>query len=119
MASCATCKTETKTYDCGVPICIACADRRESNRRALEADKRVRVTLVKDLVDSHARINWALDVFGAVANNIPSSHPDGTRRIRNASSELTAARKEMMKAHSRLNDFLTEGIVPEDLKRSG
>jgi len=52
---------------------------------ALEMDKRVRVTLVQDLVDSHAR----------------------------------AARKEMRKAHSRLNDFLSRGIVPEDLKQAG
>jgi hypothetical protein len=59
VALCANCKTETKTYDCGVPICIVCAERRESNRRALEMDKRVRVTLVQDLVDSHARTNWA------------------------------------------------------------
>jgi hypothetical protein len=81
-------------------------------------DKRVRVTLVQDLVDSHARINWASEAFGA---NIPNAlpHPTGTQRIRNASSELSAARKEMRKAHSRLNDFLSRGIVPEDLKQSG
>jgi hypothetical protein len=48
-------------------------------------DKRVRLALVQDLVDSHAR----------------------------------AARKEIVKAHSRLNDFLNRGTVPEDLKHGG
>jgi hypothetical protein len=48
-------------------------------------DKRVRLALVQDLVDSHAR----------------------------------AARKEIAKAHSRLNDFLNRGTVPDDLKQGG
>jgi predicted naringenin-chalcone synthase len=51
---------------------------------------------------------------------IPSglAHPDGVRLIKNASSSLSIARKKMMKAHSRLDEFLESGIVPEDLKRS-
>jgi hypothetical protein len=49
-------------------------------------DKRIRVALVQDLIDSHA----------------PG-----------------AARKEMRKAHSRLNDFVRCGIVPEDLMHAG
>jgi hypothetical protein len=28
-------------------------------------------------------------------------------------------RKNLMRAHTRLDDFLKTGIVPEDLKRSG
>src|SRR5258708_40126240 len=46
-------------------------------------------------------------------------HPDGTPRIRNASSRLSTARKNMMTAHNRLDCFLETGSVPEDLKRSG
>jgi len=41
------------------------------------------------------------------------------RRIKDASNELTLARKEMMTAHKRLNDFIERGIVPDDLERSG
>ena len=66
-------------------MCSGCADRQESHRRALDMDKRVRLALVQDLVDSHAR----------------------------------AARREIQKAHSRLNDFLNHGIVPDDLKQGG
>jgi hypothetical protein len=31
----------------------------------------------------------------------------------------SAARKEVMKAHTRLNDFLSRGIIPKDLKQAG
>jgi len=48
-----------------------------------------------------------------------SAHPDGVERIHNASRERDTARKEMMAAHNRLNDFNELGIVPEDLKRGG
>ncbi len=81
MKECEYCKADTG----GAPICSRCADRQESHRRALEVDKRVRLALVQDLVDSHAR----------------------------------AARKEIVKAHWRLNNFLNRGIVPDDLKQGG
>lgn len=34
-------------------------------------------------------------------------------------SHARAARREIVKAHSRLNDFLNRGIVPDDLKQGG
>jgi hypothetical protein len=46
-------------------------------------------------------------------------YPDGVQRIKNASNKLNLARKAMATAHNRLNDYLSRGIVPEDLKRSG
>jgi len=54
-------------------------------------------------------------------SQVPSGlpHPDGTQRIRNASRELFRARKEMMTAHRRLDNFIESGIVPEDLKWNG
>jgi len=53
--------------------------------------------------------------MGDIPSHLP--HPDGTQHLSNAARELSAARKEMMDAHNRLNDFLARGIVPEDLKR--
>jgi len=38
---------------------------------------------------------------------------------KNASRKLDIDRKEMMKAHSRLNGFIELELVPDDLKRSG
>ena len=48
--------------------------------------------------------------------DIPSSvpQPDGTQRINNVYRELSLARREMMRAHSRLTHFLDNGVVPED-----
>jgi len=77
--------------------------------------------LVGRIVEATKRVNAASDAFDSVISQTPSGlpHPDGTQRIRNASHELDIARKEMMKAHTRLNDFVERGILPEDLKRSG
>src|SRR6266404_997113 len=57
----------------------------------------------------------------ASSTKVPSGlqHPDGAQRIKNASNKLSLARKEMATAHNRLNDYLSRGIVPEDLKLSG
>jgi hypothetical protein len=101
-------------YESGVPICVKCAEASPGVRKA-------RIALFRGLLEATKRAEAATDAFAAIASNIPSGmpHPDGVQRIRNASHELTAARNEMMKAHDRLNDFLTAGIVPEDLKRSG
>jgi hypothetical protein len=42
--------------------------------------------------------------------------PDGAQRIQNASDELSVARTEMEKAHSRLNLYLSRGILLHDGK---
>ena len=53
----------------------------------------------------------------AIMGDIPSGLPlpAGRLRIQNASHALAAARAEVVKAHSRLNEFLARGVVPEDL----
>ena len=65
--------------------------------------------------ESTQRLRRFIAVMGDVPSGLP--HPDGTQRIHNASRELSAARKEVMKAHTRLNEFFGRGIIPEDLKR--
>ena len=82
---------------------------------------RVSVGLIQSLTEATVRANAASEAFTAIMSDIPSGipHPDGIQRIHSASRELSTARKEMMKAHSRLHDFLSRGIIPEDLKRSG
>jgi hypothetical protein len=115
MALCAFCKVEeTMLYESGVPVCLKCADPSPERRNA-------RIALFREMHDAVARAEAATEAFAAITSKIPSGlpHPDGVRRIQNVSQELTAARNEMMKAHHRLNDFIEQGIVPEDLKRSG
>jgi len=114
MAECAFCKADTELYQNGVPVCLTCEHKREAKSKPTE----VRTILVKDIVDATARVSAANEVFNKVIGQVPAGlpHPDGARLIHNASRELDAARKEMMTAHKRLNEFIGHGIVPEDLK---
>jgi len=79
--------------------------------------------MLQNVFELTARIDQATREFEAATGQIPSGlpHPDGVRRIKNASNKLSTSRNELMKAHRRLDDFIsTGGIVPKDLKqRSG
>jgi len=114
MARCTYCQSETQLYENDVPVCLGCSNESPVRRQA----KR---TLFRDLTEATKRADAATDAFAAITSEIPSGypHPDGLQRIQNASREMQVAQREMMKAHTRLNDFLTSGIVPEDLKRTG
>ena len=52
--------------------------------------------------------------MGDIPSGLP--HPDGSLRIQNAAHALAAARNEVMRAHSRLDEFLARGVVPGDLE---
>ena len=101
-----------------MPICLECADARDEKRVPPETERRIRTILMEALTEATARSHAASEVFKKVMDKVPSAlpHPDGTQRIQNVSRELSAARKEVMQAHTRLNDFLSRGIIPEDLK---
>ena len=78
----------------------------------------IRTTLFQDVFKATARNNEAIREFDALMGQFPSGllHPDGAQRIKDASNTLAAARREKIKAHNRLNDYLSHGIVPDDLK---
>jgi hypothetical protein len=71
--------------------------------------------------ETTTRLNMASEEFNVIMSSVPSAmpHPDGSLRIRQASRELSAARKEMLRAHSRLDEFLSTGVIPDDLKQAG
>ena len=73
--------------------------------------------LQRELKDATARAHEATDAFNAIMGDIPSSvpQPDGTQRINNVYRDLSLARREMMRAHSRLTHFIDHGTIPEDL----
>lgn len=122
MAKCAHCAVEdTELYENGIPVCLKCSDRGEAKRKPPATEQEIRAILLQDMLESSARHNTAIQEFELVMGQYPSGlpHPDGSQRIRNASSTLTFARKEMMKAHTRLNDYLERGVLPDDLKRTG
>lgn len=124
MAACAYCGAETELYSSGVPICVKCSDERDSKaskKPPVSAGQSIRKLLLDDIAMATARANRASQNFMEVMGQIPGGfpHPDGTQNIHNVSRELSTARKDLMRAHTRLDDFLKTGIVPEDLKRSG
>jgi len=53
-------------------------------------------------------------MLAEISGGLP--HPDGAQRIHSISQELSKARKNVARAHSRLTDFLDTGTIPEDLK---
>ena len=63
-------------------------------------------------------MNSASRKFNEVVRDIPSGlpHPDGTQRIHNLSRELADAREKLAAAITRLNDFVSYEVVPEDLR---
>ncbi len=71
-----------------------------------------------ELAEATARAEAASAEFKIIMRSIPSGipHPDGARRIHQASHDLSNARKDVMQAHSRLENFLRTGLIPQDLK---
>ena len=124
MATCAHCKIqETEIHESGIPICLKCTVERDgkARRKPPGTGQSIRSILVDDIAKATARANTASQAFLEVMGQIPNGFPlpNGPQRIHSASSNLSTARKDLMTAHTRLDDFLKTGIVPEDLKRRG
>ena len=119
MAACDFCGADTELYSNGVPICLNCLEKREAKRKRPAPE--IRAILHYDLIQATKRTSEALREFEEAAGQYPSGlpGPDGVQRIKNASNALTIARKQMLTAHNRLDDYLGRGIVPDDLRRSG
>lgn len=121
MALCTYCKTETSLYEGGdIPVCIECSDARKSKGTLSARAHEIRTILHREFLIASERAREATASFDATVSEIPSGipPPDGVQRIHNASRQVSIARVEMIKAHNRLNDYLSRGIVPEDLKRT-
>lgn len=108
-------------YENGHPLCLQCDDDRRKAAAGLSDKSKVHAALVQALAKATLQAELASTELNRVIADVPSGlpTPDGTQRIQNAGSALSAARKEVARAHGRINDYLSRGIVPEDLKRSG
>jgi hypothetical protein len=118
MARCAFCKAqEAQGYEFGVPICPDCLDIGKAKPNRIHISS----ALVRDLNEATVQFEAASSEFNSIVDDIPSHlpHPDGTQRIQNVSQKLAAARKTRGRAYNRLDDFLSRGVVPEELKQSG
>jgi hypothetical protein len=103
MQLCARCRAQMEFCGNGAPICRTCS---------------VREILTQEVLETTVHKAEAFSKFEAIMLNVPSGLPqaDGVQRIKNASNELSIARKEMARAYTRLSDFVERGIVPDDLK---
>lgn len=117
MAKCIHCGSETQLFDRGVPACVKCVNEREANSKNWNSERQVHAILTEQLAEAAARVKEAESAFHAVISEIPSAvpHPDGSQRIQNASREVSDARCQAMKAQNRLNNYLSHGVVPDDL----
>ena len=120
MAECVYCRAQTELYENGTPICVACAGAKAVNPRPTSAESQIRLNLLQEVRQATDRVNAASESFSMIIKDIPSDvpHPDSALRITKASRELSTAREEMLRAHRRLNDFLSRGVIPDDLKAS-
>jgi hypothetical protein len=119
MALCAYCQNVTELYDGGIPVCGACAGLHAAKPLPPLSHHAIYAALQQDVTAAEERANAANAAFREVMQDIPSNlpHPDGTQRVLNVCRLLSAARREMTDADSRLNDFLVHGTVPAHLKR--
>ena len=87
----------------------------------LDYGRTIQVVLTTALCEATKAADSAFAELTTILDDIPSSlpQPDGAQCIHNASAKLAVARHKLMEAHTRLNDYLERGIVPEDLRRSG
>ena len=115
MAECAYCKADTELRESGIPVCPSCSDAR-TKRKPPATEQQIRSTLLQDIFELTARVEEATGEFNS-AMQIPSGlpHPDGVQKIKNASNRLTIARKELMRAHTRLDEHCG-GTVPGKLQ---
>ncbi len=118
MGQCAFCNADVEsTESAELPICAKCSAEHESKRASAVSVEEIRFALIQDLVDATVAETAATDEFNKVIGQFPTGlpHPDGSQLIQNASRKLIAARKNMGRAHCRLNDFLDRRIIPPDL----
>ena len=91
-------------------------------KRPPASEKEFLIVLIQDVVTALTLRNEAQEAFNKAIGQFPGGlpHPDGSQRIKNTSSQLSSAQKRLATAHNRLDDFLSRGIVPVDLRqRSG
>jgi hypothetical protein len=118
---CVFCESEADLAIDGIPLCEECSGKPESKIRTPKTVREIRAALQREILESTARADAASKELIAIMGDIPSGlpQPDGSVRIQNAAHALAAARKAMMQAHSRLNDFADRGVFPEDFESGG
>jgi hypothetical protein len=115
MVRCFYCGRETELHIADIATCPVCSDRLGSSRLKVRS---IHSLLSREIIEATGDADAASAAYNQVIYDIPSAipHPDGVQRIRSVSQRLSIAKKDLARAHFRLNDFLERGTIPEDLK---
>ena len=121
VTNCAFCESEAEIAVDGISLCRECSSKHGSDIGKLKAAGEIRAALRREVLASTARATAASEELNAIMGAIPSGlpQPDGVQRIQNAAHALAAARNAVMQAHSRLDEFLARGAVPDDWTPDG
>lgn len=119
MEECIVCRTRTFVHVGAIPVCISCLE--NPTIMPPRTEQEVRAVLVKRIIDTTVRASAASETFISLTSQLPSGlpHPDGAQRIKAVANELSIARKELIIAHRRLNEFIETGMVPKDMPQAG
>jgi DNA-directed RNA polymerase subunit RPC12/RpoP len=120
MPECAYCKAETELFVSNVPVCTQCSEKRAIRQKPLMSDAEIRNILHREFQRAEEFARAAIAAYDAAAD-MPTAlrQKEGAERLHKASRDVSIARIGMMKAHNRLDDYLSRRIMPEDLKRTG
>jgi hypothetical protein len=120
MAECIHCGSETELFNSGVPVCLKCVDGQDASSKDQKSQPQFRTILTEQLAEASARAKEAEEAFKSLIAEIPSGipYPDGGIRIQNASREVSVRRAQVTKARGQLNDYLSHGLVPDDLRKN-
>jgi hypothetical protein len=115
MAECSYCGQETELHQGGMATCINCTTRPV----ILDPDTfpSIHRRLAQEVAHSATELAAITRTHNEIMGDIPSGlpHPDGVQRIHSISTQVAIVRENMKRAHSRLNDFLESGTIPQDL----
>ena len=100
---------------------VSTSDGDEIRRKPLERKKDFLDIFIRDVVNASAFENRASEEFTVAMSQFPGGlpFPEGAEQIKLTSAHLSSARKMLEIARNRLDDFINEGRVLEDLRRSG
>jgi hypothetical protein len=81
----------------------------------------IRADLIGDLAQATLQVASASMELNAITGNFPAGipPPEATQMLQHACSSLRMARQGVMTAQTRLDEYVTAGIVPEDLTPRG
>jgi hypothetical protein len=84
----------------------------------MRSHREIEEILSTEIKRARQRQQDARKQFREITGDIPSliPAPDGALRIQQAGAEYRGALEDLRNAMTRFNDFLVNGVVPEDLR---